>query len=159
MIEWDKSILEFIELCNKYNVKMLLIGGGAVNFYGYQRHSADLDFWISTDDNNLQNLISVLQKLGYDINEFPNEIQEQKQNISLKFSPTSLNIELITKFDVNKSFEEAFIIGKDSFYKGFPQSRYKVIDYNDLILSKIKASRPKDLLDIQELERLKEKKS
>ncbi len=157
MIEWDNSILEFIELCNKFHVKMLLIGGGAVNFYGYQRHSADLDFWISTDDNNLKNLILVLQKLGYDIQEFPNEIKEQKQNISLKFSP--LNIELITKFDVNKSFEEAFLIGKDSFYIGFPHSKYRVIDYNDLILSKIKASRPKDLLDIQELERLKEKKS
>ena len=64
MIEWDKSILEFIELCNKYNVKMLLIGGGAVNFYGYQRHSADLDFWISTDDNNLQNLIFFLWIFG-----------------------------------------------------------------------------------------------
>jgi hypothetical protein len=138
---------------------MLLVGGGAVNFYGYQRHSADLDFWISTEDNNLKNLILVLQQLGYDIQEFPNEIKEQKQNISLKFSPASLNIELITKFDVNKSFEEAYFIGKDSFYIGFPLSKFKVIDYNDLIVSKIKASRPKDLLDIQELERLKEKKS
>jgi hypothetical protein len=53
--------------------------------------------------------------------------------------------------------EEAFLIGKDSFYKGFPYFKYKVIDYNDLILSKIKVSRPKELLDIQELERLKEK--
>ena len=26
----------------------LMVGGGAVNFHGYQRHSADVDFWIET---------------------------------------------------------------------------------------------------------------
>lgn len=27
---------------------MMMVGGGTVNFYGYQRHSAAVDFWIIT---------------------------------------------------------------------------------------------------------------
>ena len=38
--EWDKAIERFIILARKHNVKMLMVGGAAVNFHGYQRHSA-----------------------------------------------------------------------------------------------------------------------
>lgn len=41
---WKGNISEFIELANIHEVKMLLVGGGAVNFHGYQRQSADVDF-------------------------------------------------------------------------------------------------------------------
>lgn len=44
---------------------MLLVGGGAVNFHGYQRHSADVDFWIETEDENLNNLIKTFQEMGF----------------------------------------------------------------------------------------------
>jgi hypothetical protein len=43
--KWNENIEQFISLSNKYNVRMLMVGGGAVNFHGYQRHSADVDFW------------------------------------------------------------------------------------------------------------------
>ena len=45
---WEKNIDEFISLANKHTVRMIMVGGGAVNFHGYQRHSADVDFWIET---------------------------------------------------------------------------------------------------------------
>ncbi len=32
---------------------MLMVVGGAVNFHSYQRHSADVDFWIETTPKNL----------------------------------------------------------------------------------------------------------
>ena len=80
--EWGANIDLFIEKSNELNVRMILVGGGAVNFHGYQRHSADVDFWIETTEQNL-----------------------------------------------NK--------------------------YDDLIDSKLKAQRPKDLLDIQQLEKLR----
>lgn len=52
---WKENIDSFIEYSNKYNVRMLMIGGGAVNFHGYQRHSADVDFWIETSEENFKN--------------------------------------------------------------------------------------------------------
>lgn len=36
MMKWHEKIETFIHLANKHQVKMILIGGGAVNFYGYQ---------------------------------------------------------------------------------------------------------------------------
>jgi len=152
---WDNELKDFILLSTKHEVKMLMVGGGAVNFHGYQRHSSDLDFWIDLSELNLNRLIKVFQEMGYDINDFPSSVKNAEQNISLKFSPTSLNIELITSFNINKQFEAAFQesipvqIGENKLFK------WNVISYDDLITSKIKAARPKDLLDIQELERRK----
>ena len=51
-MKWEKNIDEFVLLTNKYQVQMILVGGGAVNFHGYQRHSADVDFWINTSEDN-----------------------------------------------------------------------------------------------------------
>ena len=56
--EWKENIDQFIFLANKYGVRMLMVGGGAVNFHGYQRHSADVDFWIETTANNLSSIFS-----------------------------------------------------------------------------------------------------
>ena len=85
-----------------------MVGGAVVNFHGYKIHSSDVDFWIDLSESNLNRLIQVFQEMGYDINDFPSSVKNAEQNISLKFSPTSLNIELITSFNINKQFEAAF---------------------------------------------------
>ena len=152
-MNWNEKITEFIKLANKHQVKMLLVGGGAVNFYGYQRHSADVDFWIETTDENLNKLVAVIKEMGYDIDEFPKEVKRQLQNISIKFSPLDLDLELITRFSVNKTFKQAYNDSKKVTVKS-KNLEWRVISYEDLITSKIKANRPKDLLDIQQLKTL-----
>ncbi len=153
MIEaWDKNIRDFIEGVHKHGVRMIMVGGGAVNFHGYQRHSADVDFWLEPVAENFKKLIRVLQEMGYDIDDFPKEVKQQQQNISIKFSPSVLNLEIITNFSVNKLFtkvfEQSVKVEKDGL-------EWRVLSFEDLITSKIKAGRPKDLLDIQELQRFK----
>ncbi len=59
---WKGNISEFIELANIHEVKMLLVGGGAVNFHGYQRHSADVDFCIKSDEESFPNWLKHLLK-------------------------------------------------------------------------------------------------
>ena len=81
--DWDSNILTFLELCNKHDVRMLMVGGGAVNFHGYQRHSADVDFWLETTNENLLKLIRVLNEMGYEVNDFPESVKNQEQNISM----------------------------------------------------------------------------
>ena len=60
---------------------MLMVGGGAVNFHGYQRHSADVDFWIETTDENFKKLVAVFNEMGYEIDDFPENVKKQEQNI------------------------------------------------------------------------------
>ncbi len=38
---------EFLKLLNLHQVEYLLIGGYAVEYYGYPRATADMDIWIN----------------------------------------------------------------------------------------------------------------
>lgn len=130
---------------------MIMVGGGAVNFHGYQRHSADVDFWIQTTADNLKKLVIVFQNMDYDITKFPDDVKNQLKNISVKFSPEDLDLELITKFSTNVSFEEAYARSEKMTIEGNRVLKWHVLSYEDLITSKLKAQRPKDLLDVQQL--------
>ncbi len=152
---WKENIDTFIELTNQHQVKMIMVGGGAVNFHGYQRHSADVDFWIDTTTDNLNKLIAVFKDMNYEIEDFPDSVKRQEQNISIKFSPVELNLELITCFSINKTFDEAYADAEKVEINGEKLLRWNVLSFDDLITSKIKAGRPKDLLDIQQLKQLK----
>ena len=154
---WEQNIDEFITLANKHGVRMLMVGGGAVSFHGYNRHSEDVDFWLETTEENFKKLVLVFNEMGYELNDFPEKVKKQEQNISIKFSPVDLNLELITNFSVNKSFEEAYKDSEKVTVNDKPFLRWNVLSYEDLITSKIKANRPKDLLDIQQLQEIKNK--
>jgi len=151
---WKENIDTFLKLANKHKVRMLLVGGGAVNFYGFQRHSADVDFWIDTKKDNLNRLLEVFNEMGYEITDFPESVKEQKQNISVKFSPADLDLELITKFSVNKSFDQAYKDSTVVTIEGSKLMKWNVLSVDDLITSKIKSGRTKDLLDIEELKKI-----
>ncbi len=132
-----------------------MVGGGAVNFHGYQRHSADVDFWIDTREENFKKLVRVFKDIGYEIDDFPLAVKNRQQNISVKFSPQELNLELITNFSVNKPFDQAYQEAEVATIKGKPLLKWYVLSFDDLITSKVKSRRPKDLLDIQELQKIK----
>lgn len=42
MRQWKEDIDLFLKMTNKHGVRMLMVDGGAVNFHGHQRHSADV---------------------------------------------------------------------------------------------------------------------
>ncbi len=131
-----------------------MVGGGAVNFHGYQRHSADVDFWIDATEVNFKALVQVFNGMGYEIQDLPESVKKQEQNISVKFSPTDLNLELITSFPIGLSFEEAYQQAETVILDKEKKLIWKVLSLNHLIDSKLKSGRPKDLLDIQELKRI-----
>lgn len=137
---------------------MLMVGGGAVNFHGYQRHSADVDFWIDMLPENLEKLLQVFREMDYELDDFPEAVKQRKQNISIKFSPLDLNLELITNFSVNKSFAASYAESERVSRENNPELTWHILSFDDLITSKIKSGRPKDLLDVHELQQRQEKK-
>ena len=153
MERWQKNIEEFMELAERHDVKMLMVGGGAVQFHGYNRNSFDIDFWIKPSSENFDKLLLVFKDMGYEIIDFPNAVREQKQNISIKFAPLDLDLELITNFSVDKSFDEAYA-NAQILKSNITKAKSRVLSLEDLIISKVKAGRPKDLLDIQELQKI-----
>ena len=156
-MNWEDNIEKFVTLADQFKVKMILVGGGAVNFHGYQRHSADVDFWIDVTNENLEKLVKVFNEMGYEIDNFPAEVYNREQNISIKFSPAEMDLELITRFSINKPFDEAYKECEKVEILGLEFMKWRVLSYDDLILSKINANRPKDLLDIQQLQKINKK--
>lgn len=73
---WSEMIDDFINKADSFGVRMIMVGGGAVNFHGYQRHSADVDFWIDTSPDNLKRLAETFISMGYELNEFPDSVKK-----------------------------------------------------------------------------------
>jgi len=151
---WKQKIDDFIFLSNQKQVKMLMVGGGAVNFHGYQRHSADVDFWIETSELNFKKLIQVFKEMGYEITDFPEEVKNKRKNISVKFSPEDINLELITNFSTYLTFDEAYKKSEKVKINKEQILKWRVLSYDDLINSKLRSQRPKDLLDVQQLKEI-----
>lgn len=151
-MHFGEEVNRFLRAATAHGVRMLLIGGGAVNFHGYQRQSPDLDFWMEPTNANFERLAAALRELGYDIDHFPSKVLQSEQNISLQMSP-GLEVEVITFLKPGYTFEEAWARAVQVELMGLPVMLYRILSYDDLIASKIRSGRPKDHLDIQELTR------
>src|SRR5437870_12185357 len=64
-IQLPPDFKEFLRLLNSSEVEYLVIGGYAVNYYGYARATADLDIWISTAPENAERAASVVGEVGF----------------------------------------------------------------------------------------------
>ena len=56
-IRLPRDFSEFLKLLNSNSAKYLLVGGYAVNYYGYSRATGDMDIWISRDDDNIRRVV------------------------------------------------------------------------------------------------------
>ena len=50
---------------NRRKVRYLLAGGIAVNLYGIERATADIDIIVDLEDGNLQRFINVVKEMGF----------------------------------------------------------------------------------------------
>jgi hypothetical protein len=99
----------------------------------------------------------VLKQLNYDVDEFPIEVFEQRQNISIHISPV-FKIELITYLNFGLSFSEVYEKSDIAFLDDEKSIELHVLSYDDLIESKLKAGRPKDYYDVLSLREMDEKR-
>ena len=63
-INLEKDFLDFISLCNQYNVKYLVIGGYAVGIHGYPRLTKDLDISVQISEENAEKIVQVINDFG-----------------------------------------------------------------------------------------------
>ena len=151
-MHFGEEVTAFLRAANDHHVRMVLIGGGAVNFHGYQRQSPDLDFWMEPTSENFNQLAAALRSIGYDVDQFPDPVLKSDKNITLKMSP-GLDVEVITFLRPGCTFEEAWSRAELIELTGEPVQSVHVMSLPDLLESKARSGRPKDLLDILELKR------
>jgi hypothetical protein len=146
------EIWKYFSLCK---VKYLTIGGFAVNIYGYGRNTGDIDIYIEDSLDNRKNLREALKQLG--IGDFENINTMQFipgwTDITLNFN-LRLDIMTSVKGLENSSFEQLL---EQAYIVEINETPVYFLDYNNLIKAKKAANRPKDILDIEELEKINHK--
>ena len=61
----NNEFLLFMSCAQQAGLRYLLIGGYAVNYYGYNRNTEDMDVWLAPDNNNKQAFINTLLCMQY----------------------------------------------------------------------------------------------
>lgn len=148
----NEQILAIWKYFFLYNVRYITIGGFAVNIYGFNRSTGDINIYLEDTKENRINLRNAFIEIG--LGDF--EAIETMQFIpgwtdfSLSYG---LRLDIMTNVKglENKSFDELLNAATIVMIDDIP---VKFIDYDNLIIAKRAANRPKDILDIDELNKL-----
>jgi hypothetical protein len=148
----DEELLDFWEKLNKNHVRYIMIGGFAAMFHGFNRNTDDIDIWMEDTLDNRKNLRKAFVELGYG---------DYASLESMEFVPgwtsfyaAGIELDIITKMKglENLSFDECLKLASIADIDGL---KIPFLHINHLIENKKATNRPKDRIDIQELEKIK----
>lgn len=151
---YDEELLNLWRSFKEFKVKYIMIGGIATNLHGYSRTTSDIDIWIKDSLSNRNHLLLALKSIGLDY-------LEDLQNFEFLPGWTSFRTTSGMELDIM------------TYLKGFPQIEFEnsfniasialifeleipFLNINQLIEAKKATSRSKDLIDIEELKKIKE---
>lgn len=137
---------EFLRLLGRHGVRYLLIGGYAVNYYGYPRATGDIDVWISLNADNAKRMVNVLQEFGFGTPELSPELFLQEGRI-VRMGNTPLRIEILTAIS-GVTFDACYSHRVETTMDGVDVT---VIAIADLKQNKRASGRHKDLEDLKRL--------
>ncbi len=150
---FDDEILKLWRSLLNNKVNFIMIGGVATNLHGFHRTTDDIDIWIKDSLANRKNLRKAFNEYG---------LGDYKLLEIMEFIPgwtdfhldNSLRMDIMTsvkgleEYGFDKSFEYASIA---TIY----DLEIPFLHINQLIEAKKAANRPKDQIDIIELENIK----
>lgn len=148
----DADALDIIELFSKHDVRFMVVGAYALAANGISRATSDTDLWIDAEPANAPKVIAALTEFGAPLRAHgvtTADFASPRSTYQLGLPPR--RIDFITQLS-GISFSEAWpqrievkIRNRDVAFLG----------YEALIKNKRAAARPKDLLDVEILERAK----
>ena len=148
----NQQIVDIWKYFFKFNVKYITIGGFAVNIYGYNRNTGDIDIYLDDTKENRQNLRNAFIEIGLGDIEAIETMQFLPgwTEFSLSYG-LRLDIMTSVKGLENKTFDDLLNVATIVMIDDIPVN---FIDYENLIIAKKATNRPKDILDIEELSKL-----
>lgn len=159
MILYEDILREF----QKQKVKYVIVGGIAINLFGFLRSTADMDILVEMSNDNLKKIVGILKKKGYRVKQpvDPMGIADEKirhdwiHNKHMKafnfYKEDELKeVDIIIESPV--SFEEA----KKSIVRiKLDETILPLISIDNLIKMKKNTGRGVDKLDIEQLKKIK----
>ena len=143
----NADYIDMIKCLNKAGVDYILVGGWAVNMYGYIRATVDLDVWILADADNAKKVYSAVAEFGAPVSEMkPEEFAEYGMIFQIGVAPC--RVDIISKIS-GVSYADAVTRAVQKTIDGIP---VRIISLDDLIANKKASGRAKDLADVEALE-------
>lgn len=150
---FDEEILNLWKSLANNNVEYIVVGGYAINIQGYQRFTGDMDLWINETPENRKSLRRAF-----------NEANMGDYNMieSMQFIPgwsdfhlnNGLRLDILTNMKglEGYTFHQCMSLATIADIDGV---KIPFLHLNQLIENKKAVNRPKDQLDIIELEKIK----
>ena len=143
----NADYIDMLKCLNKAGVDYILVGGWAVNMYGYIRATVDLDIWILADADNAKKVYSAVAEFGAPVSEMkPEEFAEYGMIFQIGVAPC--RVDIISKIS-GVSYADAVTRAVPKTIDGIP---VRIISLEDLIANKKALGRAKDLADVEVLE-------
>lgn len=152
------SMAEVCKVLNKHSIDYLVVGGSAVAYYGYFRHSItmagmpadrpDVDIWYSPTYANYFKLLDALVALGQDVTNYQKEQAPNPKKSFFRYEFDLFTLDLLPVIKSAINFGPAFSRREVIELGGVT---IPFIDFEDLITDKQTTARPKDLNDIAHL--------
>jgi predicted nucleotidyltransferase len=149
---------------SKYEVEYIMVGGTAVQYYGYHRPSritistpeidADLDFWYKPTNENFQRLILALDELKIDTSGLKELVFDPKTTF-LRVPHEGFHTDFLPEMKGLATFRECKKNAKGLELDG---TTVHILSLEDLILNKKAVNRAVDLSDAEELEKIRNNK-
>jgi hypothetical protein len=138
---------ELLGSLNSAGVRYLVLGGYAVNHYGYHRATDDLDIWIATDPANAEKVSLALQEFGgFPASKVKPSMFQQKGQVFI-FGREPVRVDILTgpsAVDFETSYLSRNIVEWDGI-------EVPLISFEDLKKNKRGSGRAKDLADLENL--------
>ncbi len=127
----------------------MIVGGHAVNFYGYMRVTQDVDILVYPSVANANAMMAALKEFGFGGAGIPRKCFETEGTaIHLGVEPN--RIDLLTSLK-GVNIARVFANSRTTELDGVP---VRIISLEDLLETKRCSDRPRDQADVEELERI-----
>lgn len=153
---FNETHLDYLSKLLENKVDFLLVGGYAVNYYGYNRTTGDMDLWLNPNDDNKERFIQFLESESFSSGSI-NQIKglNFKDHHAFHIGDFPFRIDFLTAIN-GVDFKEAD--AQKLIYDNEGLS-IPVIHINHLIRSKMTTDRLRDKADVEELQKIQRLKN
>ena len=162
--EVKQYLVKVCAILHAHDVDYLVVGGAAVNHYGFSRPSGigqyhsglkvDLDFWYNPTIDNYQNIVSALDDLEVDTVDLKNLVFDKKRTF-LKIPHKEFHTDFLPVMEGLDPFKVCKERAEKAEIEGLS---VPILSYEDLILNKRALNRKTDQSDIEGLDRARSKR-
>jgi hypothetical protein len=141
----NRDFKEFAELLNAEGVEYLVVGGYALAAHGHPRYTGDIDFWVRPSAQNVDRLLTVLQRFGFA--PLGLKAADFGPDTVVQLGQPPRRIDLLTSID-GVEFDACWARREQVTVEGVPLA---IIGLDDFAANKRASGRLKDLADLESL--------